>query len=600
MKKLFAMLLALALLVPAGAVMPVSAASVEVEPFYFVNWNDDLTDFENVLKMADFNCSKIDESTTIAPINATFDGRPASTIQKLAKGLKELFDEYPDGARYINFPLNIEALAEEKVYLDKGTAIFRAWMEEFFKEYKAIGGKLDGLVIDVEYHDGHAYYVGVAARTDAALFDRIVADPRYKTEIRPKLEERGYDFNVPSGKSEISTMISGANYDIWNAVMTNRLCEYINEAVEPLFTYYPDALVSNYCYPSSKAWNSNVSNNSVASVGGNTNYAGNTANQNFYLRRAHNDYFISGSTYKYIKPPAYNNAVYEKSKFHSFQFEMMIFKNMYDAADSKRISAWIAGYDYNDGKKTTDYIGKTPYYAEALFHIGLLNPQPFIGYTLQSDEGDNYDNAIQIISESLEELTKLIGASDRKPISIFNDWSSDYVLSGIYAGGRNIWRITPDTDEVSLSQFKVKDKAPTFSVNGQTVIFPQGRIIETSDIHIVGTCGYWIETPANVQPVIINDTDRFSEYPSYMEDFESYSAGTGFDGTTAKDKQTWTVDGSALKVQTNGGDKALAMTGTTTLNHTRLPQNITAGDSYAKQQIWEVAVTVSSGGVLKV
>jgi len=607
MKKLFAMLLALALLIPMGAVMPVSAASVEVEPFYFVNWDDDIIDFDNIYKMPKFNCSTINENTTSAPMNCTFDGRPANTITSLAKGLKAQFDEYPEGTRYINFALFIEALAEKCVYLDKGTDLFNKWIDEFFAEYKRIGGKIDGLVVDVEYNYCHAHYVNLAANDKTNehympdLFNEIVNDPRYATEIRPLLEERGYIFE---GDPEISTMRSNStNYSIWGAVATNRLCAYINEAVAPLYKYYPDALVSNYCYPSSKAWNSNVANNGNVGNGGNTDYAGNTANQNFYLRRPHDDYYVSGGTYKYVKPPAYNNAVYDMSKFHAFMFETMMFKNMYDSADCKRISAWIAGYNYKTAgnSNSTDYIGETPYYTEVLFHIGLLNPQPFIGYTLQRDVGDeHYDDAMQIISESLEELTKLVGAADREPISIFNDWNSDYVLSGMYAGGRNVWRITPNTDEVSLSQFKVKDKAPTFSVNGQTVIFPQGRIIETSDIHMIGSCGYWIETPANVQPVIINDTDRFSKYPSYMENFESYSAGTTFNSTAAKDKQTWTVDGSALKVQTNVGDKALAMTGTSTLTQKTLPGKITAGDSYAKQQIWEVAVTVSSGGVLKV
>ena len=41
----------------------------------------------------------------------------------------------------------------------------------------------------------------------------------------------------------------------------------------------------------------------------------------------------------------------------------------------------------------------------------------------------------------------------------------------MYAGGRNIWRITPDTTKVSVEDFKIKDRAPTFKVGGVTITF---------------------------------------------------------------------------------------------------------------------------------
>jgi len=613
MKKVLSVLLVLALLIPMCAVLPISGAGVEVEPFYFVNWQDDFIDFENIYKMPKFNCGTITDATTSAPITFSVEYRTKNTIPDIASALKEVFDEYPEGARYINFPLNIHVLAEDRVYLDKGTDLFSAWIDEFFADYKRIGGEIDGLAVDVEYHDGGAYYIDLYRKSTTAdgygeeyrtahpeIWNDIVADERYATEIRPLLAERGYEFE---GEPEISTMVTNkTNYAIWNAVNTNRLCAYINEAVAPLYTYYPEALVSNYEYSSNKAWDGSISESGGTTIGGNTDYAGNVANSNFYLRRPYDGAFYpTSSTKGYIKPDSYNGAAYERTVFNSFLFETMTFKNMYDAADNHQLSAWIAGYNYDTkgNSKLAEYIGETPYYTETLFHIGLLNPQPFIGYVLQRDTTyEHYDDAMQIISETLDELTRLVGAADRQPIPVSNYWNSAYVLSGMYAGGRNVWRLTPDTAKVSLADFKVEGKAPTFKVDGQTIIFPQGRVIETDDIHLIGSCGYWIETPADVKPVVINDADRYSQNPSYEENFETYAVDTEFNGTTARNVHAWTVDGNALTVVENAGDKALAMTGTSTLTLTKLPANITAGDSYAMQQVWEVTVTAPSGGSL--
>ena len=42
-------------------------------------------------------------------------------------------------------------------------------------------------------------------------------------------------------------------------------------------------------------------------------------------------------------------------------------------------------------------------------------------------------------------------------------WNESYVISGMYAGGKNIWRITPDTTKVSKKDFLVQ--------NGDDVVF---------------------------------------------------------------------------------------------------------------------------------
>ena len=90
-------------------------------------------------------------------------------------------------------------------------------------------------------------------------------------------------------------------------------------------------------------------------------------------------------------------------------------------------------------------------------------------------------------------------------------------------------------------------------------------------------------------PIVTNDADRYSEYPSLLEDFEGYAADSVFDSTSALPAATWEVGGNA-KVQSIGAGKALALTGSVTLQNVKLPANITAGDAYAKQQAWVASI----------
>ena len=250
---------------------------------------------------------------------------------------------------------------------------------------------------------------------------------------------------------------------------------------------------------------------------------------------------------------------------------MQVFKDMQAALDEDgNLNAYVTYYDYNHKTNTAGYatntVSGTAYHTETLYHIGLMNPKPFLGYVVKNDIKDDearrrliaagqeintenlnavyaeltadvisamYQDRLQNLADIMAELTRVAGASNREPIPYAGSWNSDFVISGMYAGGRNIWRISPDTTRgVSLEEFKVKDQAPTFHINGQTVIFPQGCILEEIRIEPYGSCGYWVETPVGVEPVVINDTDRHSENPAYEDNFStalktSYWATTG-------------------------------------------------------------------------
>lgn len=624
MKRIIAMILAAVLLLallPLGLL--VNAETVTVKPFYTVNGSELPKNQSNVYYKQIFTTSSFKKGDTTMKVSAL----GSSDIPTIAAKLKADFDARPEGTRYVSFDFvskAIHALVEYNIFLDKAADEILKWTEAFLAEYKRIGGKLDGVSLDIEYIYSGAWYIHLArldkndksAYNNTNIFKDIVNDPRYKTQIRPMLEERGFRFYPADKQTAAKTEIyyiddnSTKEYSIWNNVMGLLEVEAVHKSVlAPLSKYYPDARLCDYQSRNVYGWQKAL-NSTSDPILANVYNVGNTSNFNTYSARPSTNVGGGGTNPTYTTPPSYNDALYALTPFNTALWELNIFKNMYDATESGNVSVHIAYFNYNPKREGT--YANTPYYTELIYHVALMDPKPLMSYIREEevfaggqDSSDpnveDFEYNIKVVNEIMKELTRVAGASDRKHIPTPVMWNSKFLLSGMYAGGRNIWRITPDTSiGVSKEQFLVKDKAPTFYIDGQTITFPQGRIIEDTKILQVGTCGYWIETPANVMPIVTNDTDRYSKYPSLLQTFEEYENGAEFTTKTALPKATWEVSGSGAKVQTHGADKALALSGTANVKQVQLPENITSGDEYAKQQRWEVTVTLPSAGDVRV
>ncbi len=491
-------------------------------------------------------------------------------IDALVAKLKEDFNSRPQGARYINFTLlqkSLKPLAENYIYMDKGVEMVRFWLEKFLAEYHRIGGKVDGLIVDLEYNDVLSYYIGqyYDGRSSypkiRSIYNDIFNDPRYATEVRPLLEEWGFDFydKADSEKPEIFSIYPrlkepelskyASSRTIWDTVMEYRLSDYITEAVyEPLIKYYPDAIVSDYKRADIDIWNKPV--NDYGSVRSNRIKAGNASNYNMYSYMPKLPFFESSGKPVYTKIQGYNGAVYASTPYNMTLYNVNNLKNIYNSTENGIVNVWVAEYAHNDDFMP-DFEGThsgTPFYTETLLHIGLLDPQPFIGYIVPTRVDVDYEDCIQVAADIMAELTRVAGYADRKPIASPVVWNGDYILSGMYAGGRNIWRFTPNTDVKALEDVLVDSKTPTFSIDGQTITFPQGKIIEDGEVSQVGTCGYWIETPANVTPVVTSTANRYQENPPLLENFEGYEINSAFTSASALPKDCWEVTGN-LTVQ---------------------------------------------------
>lgn len=603
MKRVFAVILVLVMVAPFCLIA--RAEEVGVKPFYGVTWGStDRNKFPELATMPSvyiYPASGIDPYFLYAGVDTV-----RYNMSKLALEVRNDMRALPEGMRYMQFlhPVRIfSGHAEAAIYLDKGVEILKGMVTDFLQEYKKRGGLLDGVIMDLEYQNIQTWWIfqRFYQQGKTSIYSDIVNHPLYKTEVRPMLVERGFQFYHDSTKPEIWSIYpySGDRYaesrQIWDNVMRIRLAEYLNEAVwEPLQEYYPGTHMSDYQTTDGYGWQKKLTREGGKFyLGGNIVKAGDTSNLNTYLIQPTAGFYPGYSH----NPPSYNKAVYDNDSYNMLLWDVNRFKNMYEATDTGRVNMWISEYDtvmdsYYGNRESS--LRNNAYYAEMLLHAGMLNPDVFLLFIPWEKRPDlttqeERDLRYQAIADCLNELTDKVGAADRKPIFVPANWNEGFILSGMYAGGRNVWRITPDiTNGTTLESFKVKDKAPTFKVNGKTIIFPQGRILETGDVAAVGSCGYWVETPTDVTPVILTDADRFSANPSYIENFDRYNVNTLFSASTVKEKDAWEISGTA-KVTADGENKVLTMTGTSSITNVQLPKNITAGDSYAKLQAWEVS-----------
>lgn len=620
MKKILAIVLALAMVLPLTLVA--QAAETEIKPFYGLAWSDiDGSKCDNIIKAYTINLRTKNNRVTMELPGVSVN------VDKIAAAVKKEMDSRKEGMRYLHFFAPADAFAvgvENVIYLDKGVSLTKTLITEFINKYHELGGKLDGIILDLEYltkkengvvvRRGTASYeiYGEFYNTNREIYNDIVNDPRYETELRPMLVEYGFQFfENPSGqKSEIYSIYPYENNkviypnarNIWDNVMYIRLANYLEEAFyDPIKALYPDIILSDYSGRDTYAWNKDLGGSGVHDyLGGNTIKTGNVSAYVTYATNPSSFFWYSNGQPSgnpvYSTVPGYNKAIYEDDPFNMFMWDVNHAKNIFDATDTKRFTAWIAEYSYNEKREGS--VSNTPYYTETILHLGMLNPEPFLVYMYRPhfDSQEEYDECVDIISQIFDELTRVVGAADRKPIETPISWNDGFALSGMYAGGRNVWRITPDTtDGMTLENFKVKDDEPTFSINGKTITFPQGKIIADSTISKVGTCGYWIETPVDVVPVIEAEADRWDKYPVYQEGFEGYEVGAELTSSTTLPLLCWDIESSITpKVVSNNNNNALALVGTAKLRNLNIPENITAGDNFAKNQSWEVSFTLSS------
>ena len=196
MKKIFALLLACALLLPCLAGFTVLATGkVATKPFVAITWSDideDIQDFEYADEMYTIH---IRTDTSVIPY--FLKSGVGTDMDMIVADMKKEMDSRPEGMRYFHVHGLTKAFsyqAEDTIYLDNGADHIKVLFEDLMRRYYEIGGKLDGMVQDLEYIGLSSYYITQDLKKNTNLFQEIMENPRYLTDVRPMLEERGFLF----------------------------------------------------------------------------------------------------------------------------------------------------------------------------------------------------------------------------------------------------------------------------------------------------------------------------------------------------------------------------------------------------------------------
>jgi len=164
MKKVLALFLTVLLLV---TLFPLSlsaqAETVSKKDFYLVNWSEPEGNPKYIFGMPGswVNTNKVGTGTTAEDAPVSVSGSD-NNVQAAAKKMYDMLSKCPDGARYFNFAAQrtlFLARCKDLVDIRHGVELTKNWITALLTEYKALGGELDGILVDFEYNGAYTHYI---------------------------------------------------------------------------------------------------------------------------------------------------------------------------------------------------------------------------------------------------------------------------------------------------------------------------------------------------------------------------------------------------------------------------------------------------------
>lgn len=416
-------------------------------------------------------------------------------VETLAKNFKSHLDTIAPGKRtiFIANDLDPKKSSESIVWWDEATEETALLLGEFFKTYYNIGGNLDFIYSDFESN------VSMWNLTEKQI-ESITSDARYRNELKPMLIEAGYNTNYDLLFGELKSILKftlSDNYLYFNKVLGGFATKYHTEAIyEPAAKWFKNVKYADYGASDSKQYYGGTDGSHRAYKGGNSQKAGTHSVPVLYTSITRGSYYVD--LYE-LADEINGGKEASMSQLPDTDFGELIgsigkLRKATLSTDGGKVAPYISGTDeafFNSG-----------YFSEQIFHIGLHDPDPFLyfGARLSASESNEVVNTRRdALLNGLDELNAVAGYADRKSINTeLPEFTAPYCISGMYANGRNIWRITPDTSVVSHDEFLISEEQPTFKAGDITITFSEGEIIPNT----YSTVGYWVATESGVTPQI--------------------------------------------------------------------------------------------------
>jgi len=477
MKQITTPLVASALLA-AASVMSLSAAEATNEAakapeFTAYAWSGKQGVFPNIVPIVWIKESNATNPASLIPVTRSQpQGRRVMSDSILHRGISS-----DSGDRCVDSSGN--PTKYRSIWWDHGVEKVRDRYDAFFKAYKEAGGELDVYLVDFE-----GGITNWHLKNDPEHYAAIQNDPRF-AEIAKTL-----------GFSDLGTVAKyqgSQNYLKWNALMRERRVEYMRRAIyEPIRKYFPEVKMSNYCdYYTSPSIPLPERNGHLDYLFGKGGHLGTHQSLELYGR----DGMINKKKLDGVN-------VYEATPFNLFRYDLNKMRSAV-ASSEVPLQPWISHKGFAES-----HFKDNDYYQEVVLHAGLTgaddfllwNPRPWKGG--QNPEEWGSEEQDRIVSNLLKQLSGVVSASapDRKTLTKSQiPWNTDYVLSGINAGKRSIWRFTPKLEKgESASRFLIQSSPATFQVGKTKVVIPGGKVLKPEPV--LSSAGFWIKAPLNAEP----------------------------------------------------------------------------------------------------
>ena len=387
-------------------------------------------------------------------------------------------------------------------------------MAHFFTEYKKVGGKVDWIVQDYEYHYqdigrlmliADSYYnladvtiMGWKNKQDAeyAYFKALEEDPRFQKEHKPFFDKYGYSWIDDC----LLTTKTVECENRWSIYIKPKVDYYLTQSFyTPISKIFPDVKNSNfntgyfnpnYCFPDMAG---NTNGYFFCFEGQKGSHVGTHQNPYTYGRLG---YAIANK-----KLDGKNN--YLLTPFNAFRYDVNKLRlNVLSSEVPIIPSVMLRSSSMLYDQHTYIPLYNTPYWEELVLHNLLTGADDLL---YMKPGPDNYNKLAKefylpedysllakddvTLNNVLEEFNKIAGFANRK--SLVKDlagWGDDYVLTGMQSGGRNVYRFTPNNATIFTV---VEDANGVNFVSGNIKVFiKDGKIYEPQKK--VSPIGYWV------------------------------------------------------------------------------------------------------------
>lgn len=380
------------------------------------------------------------------------------------------------------------------IWWDNGVEAVKIKYNNFLIQYSQGGGKLDYWILDTETLLSN-WAIG-SNLTDSKQLERwraIQNDPRNTTLFEELRAEGPF-----VGEDLIGTVYNwskgGDNYLIWNSYMLKKTADYYNQATyNKIKEYYPNVKISDYGF---RHWNTGYP---VPEANGHKQYK--------YGFGAHvGTYQTADGLYGELGQITNPNRIipgftYVKTPFNAFRYELNRLRSM-QLSSSIEIQPWVT---YKGWNKSSIY--NNDYYEELIIQLSLTNPENFLFWNPHTNSGEtpaSNEANDTLFSNALLEADQFIGYANKQQITenyetFTNEtwWMSDYVLSGIYAADKKVWRFTPDINFIYT--IENLENPVIFKTQEYRITIPQGQIKEND----ISSIGYWVVQPESAGNPII-------------------------------------------------------------------------------------------------